>query len=226
MKKYVIISSNGNSDYEWYVKLVTWAWAQFGWTAICLRPFPQETYREETITQCIRLYAAADTSRFEDDDLIMTSDADMIPLSDYWHPDPDKITSFGWDLTNYQHAPICYIAMSAKKWRQVMSIHLFTVKEAMMRDLEVSNASSAFKDAWWVVDQDIITERLNQLPVEKVVRGIEPRSFLPKGRMDRADLNFWPSTLIDFHGPRNPEQHIDKIKEVILKAFGRLPDFL
>ena len=58
MKKYVIISSNSNPDYEWYLPLVKWAWNKLGWEVVCLRPFKSDIYREETITQCIRLYAA------------------------------------------------------------------------------------------------------------------------------------------------------------------------
>jgi hypothetical protein len=41
--------------------------------------------------------------------------------------------------------------------------------------------------------------------------------------MDRAGMKY-PSTLIDFHAPKEPQKNIKEIKEVILKAFGECPE--
>lgn len=222
MTKYVIISSNGHPDYEWYIPIVRWAWKKLGWETIVMRPIEIKPYREVTITQCIRLYAACDKLIFNDDDLIMTSDADMIPLSNYWNPDPEKITTYGHDLTGFKHVPICYIAMSAARWRKVMNLE-GSIEFCLNRDLKLSKAKSFFKWRWWYVDQDIITERLSHFSVSKINRGIEPGSYLPLGRMDRAGMKY-PSTLIDFHAPKEPQKNINEIKEVILKAFGECPE--
>ena len=225
MKKYVIISSNSNPDYEWYLPLVKWAWNKLGWEVVCLRPFKSDIYREETITQCIRLYAAL-LPQFEPCDMLMTSDADMVPLSDYWKPHPGTITTYGHDLTNYNHVPICYVAMSVANWRDVMRLET-NIESDMLRDLENSAALSSVKHGdnigWWSVDQDIITERLKHHSFVNVHRGIEPGSPYPTGRVDRSAPNFMPSTLIDYHGPRETWNHIDKIREVIIKAFGECP---
>ncbi len=222
-RKFVIISSNGAPEYEWYLPIVKWAWNQIGWEVVCLRPFKSDVYLEATITQCIRLYAAC-LEMFEPDDMLMTSDADMIPLSDYWHPDPKEITSYGHDLTNFQHNPMCYIAMTAARWREVMCLK-DGMEATLLRDLALTNALDKNKELVWVVDQDIITGVLSQYKVWKVNRGIEPGSHLPLGRMDRAGMKL-PSTLIDFHGPREPWNHIEKIREVIIKAFGKCPSLL
>ncbi len=224
MKKYVIVSSNGNVDYEWYIDLVEWAWKRLGWETIVMRPFQLDNYREITITQCIRLYAASDLVKFQDDDILMTSDADMIPLSDYWKPDPNKITVYGHDLTKFKHIPICYVAMNARNWRNVMNLNN-NIKDCMHRDLINSRAMSIFKFRWWYVDQDILTDRLSFHQIEKVNRGFETNSKFAFGRVDRASHNF-PSALIDYHVPRSPTQHIKEIKNVIFKAFGECPSFL
>lgn len=223
MKKYVIISSNGNPDYEWYLPLVKWAWNKLGWEVICLRPFKSDVYREETITQCIRLYAALLPS-LQPDDLLMTSDADMVPLSDYWKPNPEVITTYGHDLTNYNHVPICYVAMTVANWKKVMCFASNDdIETELLKDLKFTNALDSNKECVWVVDQDIITACLKLHSFINIHRGIEPGSPYPTGRVDRSAPNFMPSTLIDYHGPREPWNHIEKIKQVITSAFGECP---
>jgi len=216
--RYVVISTNDKPAYSWYVPIVQWAWKQFGWETICLRPFILNGYREETITQCVRLYAA---NMFNGDPstILMTSDADMIPMSDYWNPNENKITVYGHDLTGYQHTPICYIAMSANKWRDVM--HLTGEMYADMKiDLANSKAKSSVKNEWWQVDQDIITERLSHHEYVRVDRGIEPGGHLPLGRMDRYGMKYPAGPMIDFHAPHNPTECRDKINEVLMTGFG------
>lgn len=221
MNRYVVISSNNHPDYEFYVPIAKWAWKQFGWETICLHPFILNGYREETITQVIRLYAA---NYLKGDTMMMTSDADMIPLSDYWNPNPDSITCYGHDLTGYVHQPMCYIAMMASNWRRVMNL-TGDMYQDMKRDLAESKAGSKVWSEWWQVDQDIITDRLSQVSqngnvkVVKVDRGIEPGDHLPFGRLDRAGMKY-PETPIDFHAPKNPQLWRHKINEAMLLAFG------
>jgi hypothetical protein len=52
----------------------------------------------------------------------MTADGDMMPCSNYWHPNENEITCYGHDLTGYGHYPICYVAMNSNEWRRVMNI--------------------------------------------------------------------------------------------------------
>lgn len=234
MNKYIVISSNQNPDYEFYVPIAKWAWKQFGWETICLRPFALNGFREETITQCIRLYAA---NYLKGNPLLMTSDADMIPLSDYWNPDPARITTYGHDLTGYVHYPMCYISMTADRWRDVMNL-TGDMYADMKRDLENSKAKSLLWSEWWQVDQDIIAERLNEQvyadgweigkvhnhwgkhKVMKVDRGVEPGSHLPMGRVDRAGMKWTADAPIDFHAPKKPELHREEINDVLTRVFG------
>jgi hypothetical protein len=230
MNKYVVISSNKNPDYEFYVPIVKWAWKQFGWDIITLRPFSLNGYREETVTQVMRLYAA---DYLQGDALLMTSDADMIPLSDYWQPLLTDITCYGHDLTGYIHQPMCYVAMLASKWREVMSL-TGSIYNDMTRDLAETKAKSDNWSEWWQVDQDILTDNLydawswtcgnsvllkEKRPLVKIDRGIEPGSHLPYGRVDRAGMK-WVQEHIDFHAPKDPLSNRTAINDVLLRVFG------
>ena len=129
MRKHVILSVNSNPDYAFYTPLVCWAWRKLGWTPVVfyegditeaakftfqiagITPImlkPQDGYRSDTITQVSRLYGAC----VVESGYLMTSDIDMIPLSDYWKFDPANITIWGHDLTGFTHYPICYIGMT------------------------------------------------------------------------------------------------------------------
>lgn len=217
MNRYVIISCNNHPDYEFYLPIVKWAWKQFGWETIILRPFVMNGIREETVTQCMRLYAADYRISADADATLMTSDADMIPLSDYWQPQATDITCYGRDLSD-RHQPICYIAMLASKWRQVMNLSGIIYND-MKRDLEQTKARSDKWEEWWQVDQDIITDRLNRHNVVNIDRGIESGSHLPYGRVDRAGMK-WVQQPIDFHAPKEPLKHRQAINNVLLRVFG------
>lgn len=216
MKKTVILSSTNNPDYLNYLPYTQKAWNKLGWNTITfLVGVPNDYqademndyvyidwvlgYRQETISQVSRLigYKFADKN-----DLVMTGDVDMIPIADYWNPEPDKITVYGHDLTGYNHYPICYIAMPVETWSKI-------IFEDTLIDLldKYPQAKSEDWEKWWQVDQDIITERLNKsgMPIVSIDRGKDNLTgFLAKGRIDRYD---WNLTLnvenpIDAHMPR------------------------
>ena len=124
MRKAVVIAHNGNPDYSFYVPIVNWLWRKLGWEVI-ITDISREIefkelkeYRTETISQCVRLYAA---NYYPFYDYILVSDADMIPLSNYWNPDFKDITSYGRDLTDY-HFPMAYIGMNVDNWCKVMEL--------------------------------------------------------------------------------------------------------
>lgn len=230
MKRYVIISSNNNPDYDFYVPIVKWSWHQLGWGVINLQPFELKPYSEVTITQCMRLYAAMlkelpNGQVIEKDDILMTSDADMIPLSDYWNPKYYDITCYGRDLTDY-HYPMCYIAMSKRNWGKVMNINSKDIRELMRRDLELISPTPETEDTWFA-DQNLITHKINNHTEKPVLidRGFDTETSLPLGRIDRSNNCEIPKgKLIDFHAPLNGWNHIEKIKEILKMAFGELPE--
>lgn len=223
MKRYVVISHNDNPDYEFYIPIVKWAWQVCGWGVLAIKPFPLPPYDEVTITQCVRLYAGI-LKAIEKDDILMTSDADMIPLADYWQPKMYDITTYGKDLTDY-HFPMCYIAMTKRKWGQVMNLNSKDIKELMSRDLKDTSALSEDPTKKWVVDQDIITERLKNFDRIDISRGTDRKTSYPLGRVDRStNCKIPEGPLIDFHAPRKGWEHGETIKNVLKLAFGSYPE--
>lgn len=175
-------------------------------------------YRHETLVQCIRFYGHRFSSQVGEANLYMTSDADMLPLSDYWQPKFDDITCYGRDLTDY-HYPICYIAMNAKHWNAVLGTTTQYWSGHLRQTLDSHpKAASTEWNHWWQVDQDIITEKINNFGTKPVLidRGIASNTHYPKGRIDRGD---WKNTnlqtaFIDAHLPR-PGYHYQHFDQII-----------
>lgn len=204
MERTVILSSNNNPDYLNYLPYVIKAWNMLGWdtftyltdgaavpdvrhnpdflnTFNILHARGYDLPRKEMESQVIRLFAGHDVK----EGLIMTGDVDMIPLADYWNPSPDEITVYGYDLTGRSQYPICYIAMSAEKWREA-------IPETSLQELldKYPNSKSDDFYKWWGVDQEIITDRLKNKSITFIDRGTT--NNLAKGRIDRAD---WERTV-------------------------------
>ncbi len=208
MKKTVIVSTNENHSYLFFLPLVCLAWKKLGWNVHCIytgdidnesfvlakrfsdctfsyiqKPF--NVMRNETLTQVSRLYAAEYL-----DGYLMTSDIDMLPLSNYWRFDENKITCWGRDLSD-RHYPICYIGASQENWKLLMG------GCNMENDLEknIAYKSEIFSE-WWQVDQDIVTNKIDNLLEKNLLdvkpRGIAPNTHYPLGRIDRGN---WTKTL-------------------------------
>jgi len=159
MKKYTVLSVNDNPQYLFYLPLTIWCWKKMGWNPITmfvgdagkvinllmnagfneisnlsqLERLPQ--YESAMIAQVSRLYASV-TIGVEKEDYLMTGDIDMLPLSDYWKPDFNKITCWGHDLAGFGHYPICYIGMTKEKWDQVMMLNGTDYNSFIKRDLD------------------------------------------------------------------------------------------
>jgi len=211
MKKTVILSTNNNPDYLKYIPYVQQAWNKLGWNTLTfyrgkgvmdsneqnqvlnVPDYSNTVYKEATIVQVIRLFAHQYV-----DGMIMTGDADMIPMCNYWRPIRDKITVYGIDLTGDEQIPMCYVAMDAKRWAEI-------IPEYSLLDLleKYPQAKSDDFQKYWFTDQDILTDRIMPLDFVRVDRGI--RGNLATGRIDRAN---WEATLnapgikIDAHMPR------------------------
>lgn len=230
MKKHVILSVNQNPAYLFYVPLTVWCWRTFGWEPIIfsvgydnhIDNLINETFAElhkemtaemknlyqikrfdvskysfpsETVAQVSRLYGACVA-----DGYLMTSDIDLIPLSDYWQPDFEKLTVWGRDLTDY-HYPIGYIGAPAGTWKEIMLLPHSDYNELIQFDIERSFDKSATKQKKWVFDQDLITARINESShfPERVDRGTDKKTGYPKGRVDRSSWHLNHVELIDAH---------------------------
>lgn len=164
----VIISHNNDPMYSFFEPIVIWAWKRFGWDCKC--------YVKNSVieAQMIRLYVGKD---FEPGMLLMTSDIDMVPLSDYWNPKAGEITCYGRNLS-VEHQPICYVAMQAQTWEGI-----FPLSE-MQKDMIICYEG-------WTTDQKTLTSLLPK-DVINIPRTIASNSHLPIGRIDRYN---WELTL-------------------------------
>lgn len=215
MKKTVILSTNDNPDYLSYLSYVQKAWNKLGWdtltfylgkkrlistfTNIIIEIPSIPEYKDCTVVQVARLFG----HKFIDG-LIMTGDVDMIPMSNYWNPDPNEITCYGIDLTGDNQIPMCYVAAYYESWKKI-------IPETNIRDLleKYPKARSDDFQDYWFVDQNILTERIGEMDYKSISRGLSGN--LAYGRIDRAD---WEYTInnsdkkIDAHMPRpfNKEQ--------------------
>lgn len=227
MKKYVVLGVNENPKYLYYLPLVVWAWKQFGWGSYVFfvgqptkasdlaRSFVDDFwviseyfhgYKSETIAQCSRMYAG----RFKKADILMTSDADIIPLSDYWHPDTKNITCYGRDLSD-EHFPMCFVAMSSTNWVSVMSDDHTMPLVQMFNDIDDVKVKNK-----WVTDQQILTERLNKVKGKVLInRGTDPKTHYPIGRVDRSAWTLNHKTLIDCHAPHDILTNDESFRKVM-----------
>jgi hypothetical protein len=221
MKKCIVLSTNWNPDYLYYLPLTVWAWRKFGWEPIVFYgdlprpnvdidklaleegiikrlgyPLTGSPYRSDTITQISRLYGSCVA-----DGYLMTGDIDMLPLSDYWKFDENEITVWGHDLTGYGHYPICYIGMPSTRWVEVMGLTDSDYNRLILRDLDtLPQAKDPDFYKYWFSDQDLITKRLNETQFKKnfVTRGQLPNGFA-RGRVDRGSWSLEHNEFIDCH---------------------------
>ena len=239
MTRYVVISTNNNQDYFNYIPYQEQAWANFGWgliimvtpdfnpvnfetrlktTLVCQLPKVDEI-RTQTLAQMGRLYAAHYVGK---DNLLMTCDMDLIPLSNYWNPGPNKITVYGHDLTDYTYYPMGYVAMSAENWIEKMQITPDT-RADILRDCDrtiIKGERAAYSEThetWWNTDWRLLTDRLSPFKdqitfINRGRRTVPPnKGVFAFGRVDRGDSMQVPAeNLIDMHCENNNVKHPDK----------------
>ena len=227
-KKTVILSTNDEENYISYLPYIQKAWNILGWNTLTfylgdkniesndinliVKLDPILGVRDATVVQVSRLFAHKYVNG-----LIMTSDIDMMPLSNYWNPDIDKFTCYGKDLTHNVHYPICYIAAPSDLWEKV--IYENSIEELLAK---YNQCKSDEFLTWWFTDQDIITERLLPFNPKNITRGFE--NNLAYGRIDRDNWEYTKyiskSEKIDAHMPRpfNKNEAIDLIN-IYLKKY-------
>lgn len=246
MKKIVVVSTNANPDYYFYAPYIEKAWNSYGWQVavmithdtdplnlqvknpdtIIIRLPDIEGLRAETIAQAGRLYAA---NYLPKDALIMTSDMDMLPLSDYCKPLENDITVHGHDLTDYSFYPMGYTAMPGHKWKEVMNLSGFTDQDLFRDACHTKIAFAPDWESWWNFDWDLLTKRLQ--PYKEKIKFIHrgrrndgtPFAF---GRIDRGDsMKRIEKPWIDAHCENNNVKHPDKFNKFISifeEVYGKL----
>jgi hypothetical protein len=245
MEKIVVVSTNNCEDYYFYSPYIKKAWNSLGWKVCCMIThdvdpmvidadyicvFPKvEGIRLETIAQSSRLYAAHFFTG-SPDALLMTSDMDLLPLSDYWKPNPNTITNYGHDLTGHTFYPMGYTAMTVNKWIEVMKI-THDIKADMLRDVEeIGLATSDKWENWWNHDWTLLTKRLKPYAqsgqLTSIERGKRKDSYFAYGRIDRGDsMQLIPPPWIDAHCENNNVKDPNKLKRFLYifeTVYGKL----
>jgi hypothetical protein len=237
MNRIVVVSTNNNPNYYFYAPYVKKAWNSLGWK-VCVMithdvdpsqidgdyiiTIPNiEGIRLETQAQAGRLYAA---NHLPADSYLMTSDMDLIPLSDYWNPEANRISVYGFDLTDYTTYPMAYIGMSCAKWKSVMRLTGDTISDFIRDAQDTKVAYSSDWEKWWSFDQDLITKRLHvfKTGIQFINRGRASGSVYATGRIDRGTgmqpvSEPWIDAHCDNSDPRNPEK-----LERFLKIFNQV----
>lgn len=214
--KYAILSTDNNPSYYELLPLVCHSWRKIAYTPVVIFVnVPEEVrhkimdacpigsifrlyesvegVKDSTIAQLMRLWPLIDNN----DDVIVTADADMVIARDIFTHDVSQgqIVSYGYDLTGRSELPICYVKATTAKWRELMGE--FTIPE------------KAYAERWedyWSVDQQLLTQRAREYGMEKITfvdRGNQNKHGLPTGRWDRHDWAHIPDSIIDVHMKRN-----------------------
>lgn len=249
MQKIAVISTNNNPDYKFYLPFAEYAWNKLGWqvAVVCTHDTDQSTLitnnpetiriqlpdikgvRPETMAQAGRLYAC---NYLPLDALVMTCDIDLLPVSDYWHPDPNGITVYGHDLTDYTYYPMGYVAMLGSKWKEILQL-TYNTENDMQRDFHITEAAYATDwETWWNVDWEVLTKRLspfkNQITFINRGRRSDGSGFA-HGRIDRGDsMKMIDPPYIDMHCENINIFHpvkLNKFLPIFESLIGNLPRY-
>ncbi len=204
MQRIVVLSTDNNPNYFYYLPIVAYYWQKFGWEVhafvtedyaedwlpgIYYHKIPQiENVRPGTCAQTVRHFAA---DVLPLNAYIMVNDIDLIPLKPY-DPDTNAKTIYGWELTGKSFIPVHYTGMMGFDWYKIMDC-TGDLKADMEREMKANGR--AYKEKWedyWDTDWDILTKKVlaNHSSFRFVERGMVQlgKHKLPKGRVDRSTI--------------------------------------
>lgn len=237
-----VVSTTYDDKYLFFLPLITWGWNKLGVEVVCCLPQHtlnnsdalkmdlvlstkpvSENFREyflapenkrPTYSQVSRLFAAA--LPFQEDEIIVTSDIDMLVFKTPPH-DEHAFTIFGADLTPEKQYPICYAAAPAKLWRKAMEID-GTFQECLDRELGHEEMEN-MRGNLWSRDQELLfryTQPFNRILINRA----RPGTQFASNRYDRDDsflLERLNPDTIDYHmnRPGYEEQNFNIIMSVL-----------
>lgn len=169
---------------------------------------PVDGIQDATLAQSIRLHAAAD-ERFGKDDLVIPSDADIIPIrkSFYYQHDTEKYKIASYYSNGYiepgEHFPSCHISATAETWREFMEYTSSDPRQCMIETLlkyDVHKKVAAKKadpaknwlDEWFMDEHSVTAQILKSRFYPQSFQHIERDGHPPKDRIDRS---CWPAVI-------------------------------
>lgn len=249
MERIVVIVSDNNPSYKFYIPIVEWVWNRLGWNMAlflsddCIGYTVKEPTTQIHIAPkvavvkpvlnvaAVRLFVS---NVLPKDALIQINDTDIIPLKE-WNPDPAQKTIYGWELTGNSFIPMHYTTMLGSSWYELMEctgdIHADMERE-MKRN---GRAYSEDWETYWNTDWDILSDKVKPRIGEFtfVHRGMVnlAKDSTAAGRVDRYDYakTLQQSPLIDIHcynGGVTRDENIAVIKDCLLNAYGEYPEWL
>jgi hypothetical protein len=184
-------------------------------------------WRPATSAQVGRLFAHTIPWINDHDDYLITTDADMWPLSsDFFAKNKSQNKMTLWYANAYgagitaEKFPLCYVGATPKLWREVMSkAEPMTFQAALADALQwIPNHESMTE---WCHDEVYFSMRVRKWPgFPTDVHFVDRHGGPPKDRIDRSN---WPSSpvikgMVDAHLVRPPERPDNWIRvEPILK---------
>ena len=260
-KKKVILACTSDKNYLFYLPIVTLQWQKYvgfkpivylvgeigEWLVDPVRLFVvKETrklgaeinfisrvdgYRDSTVAQLSRLYAACSTKYL--DSYFLTSDADMLPMSREWfnRRQEGKTLDIKCPSCGVNKYPVCYVGASCTLWREIMGLKLDT--EVSVRDQIETRLKTDLKaggDAFteWCYDEELLSKKIREWnghpgSCQIVIRkGCPPR--------DRIDRSCWPESIddvtkyVDCHSlrPGYTDENWNKVRRLlVLKLSAR-----
>lgn len=229
-----IISCTNDDIYLFSLPIISYCWNKLGVDILCIGPkrmtqkqFLVATYtggqfigfdcperKEVTYAQCSRLFAAA-LDRLPENELLITSDADMAVFKlPPWNAD---MYIFGADLVPEKQFPICYAVAEKWLWKKLMNIGCKTIQECLdelLGNIECEN----MRGNYWGKDQETLWEKCHDF-AHKIPRA-RPGTQFAQNRCDRDDIN-WRSylgpDLIDAHlwRPGYTDENFANIMELL-----------
>ena len=266
MRRFAVYSSDPADSYAFLLPIAAVAWARMGYVPISLLYGSRDLWRSDpktalileliepisvvrhvapvpgwsvpTIAACCRPFAAA-LPDVEDDDYVLTSDVDLVPLDRAFFNQLDCSRSFSllnadgygdFRVSMPGRFPLCHVGGRARHWRDLLGINTTDI------DLEIARSCAAWVDRWGQ-DELYVSGKLHahpcfQGPLEKESANsyrkgdcqLLTRTFVNRiavRRMDRVvDWNYSGARdLIDCHAHRPAYERIDPLVGVLAAYF-------
>ena len=232
-----MLSCTDDPLYSFYIPIVVEAWRRLGYGAVICVPdrdfSPSFSFalnvpdnvrlikiraRDEqmiTYIQCARIFAAAEFG--EDNDILITSDVDMLPIAHgYFDHTARGFHIYGGDLIQPNQYPLCYISARASEWRKAFVLNGATVTGAIDREIGHVKCDD-MRGNYWFRDQETARKYIGE-NVTIIPRKL--KTGKASGRLEREEKNLRPFT-IDAHLPRPgyEARNLNNIVHLLNQAF-------
>jgi hypothetical protein len=239
-----IISCTSDPLYSYYLPISAFCWNKLGVKVVAFTPdvvskatfFAMQTMNFEhknenlsfgfiarddkrpTYSQLSRLMAWG-IKDIDDNEVVYTSDSDMLNFQLPPYDDSFDFTVWGYDLTPNNQYPVCYVGAKKKTWNQYFAVGDNGYQEALdyhLGGIECDN----MRGNYWCYEQELIFNTLQNANCKLIPRSNGQNQFA-LNRVDRTDLHYKdrlnPDTLVDAHlwRPGYTDENFPKILELM-----------